>query len=149
MKMKDYLKFDIYDDFPRKGVKFIDFTPSYYNIKSRNYIVSMFSTFIDDLDLDFNNTVIVAPEARGFILGSIMAHEYGLPLIIVRKESKFPPESISVAKEYKTEYSTDCLAMQDYDLNNKTCIFIDDVFATRTELMKRLKIYVYYKVLKK
>ena len=33
------------------------------------------------VNIDFNNTVIVAPDARGFILGSIIAHEYNLPLI--------------------------------------------------------------------
>lgn len=136
MKMKEYIDFEVYNNYPREGVLFIDFTPSYFNINSRNYIIKRMTSIIDSLDIDFNKTVIVAPEARGFILGSIIAHEYNLPLVIIRKESKFPPDSISIAKEYKTEYSTDCLAIQDYDLHEKTCIFIDDVFATRTELMK-------------
>lgn len=116
-KMKNYLDFNVYDGYPREGVVFLDFTPSYYNVNSRNFITNNMSVIIDELDIDFNNTVIVAPEARGFIIGSMIAYNYDLPLIIVRKESKFPPKSISVAKEYRTEYSTDCLAMQEYDLH--------------------------------
>lgn len=116
-KMKTYLDYEVYDGYPREGVVFIDFTPSYYNTKCRNYIINQMSDIIDNLDIDFNNTVIVAPEARGFILGSIIANNYDLPLIIIRKESKFPPQSISVAKEYKTEYSNDCLAIQEHDLH--------------------------------
>lgn len=129
-KMSNYIKFKSYRDYPYKGVNFIDFTPTYYDLKSRNFIINEMSKIIDSLNIDFNHTVIVAPDARGFIMGSILAHEYNLPLILVRKESKFPPESISVAKSYDTEYSTDVLAMQEYDLDGKTCLFIDDVFAT-------------------
>ena len=116
-KMSNYLDFGVYDGYPREGVVFIDFTPSYYNTKCRNYLVNKMSSIIDNLDIDFNNTVIVAPESRGFILGSIIASNYDLPLIIIRKESKFPPQSISVAKGYSTEYSTTSLAIQEYDLH--------------------------------
>ena len=111
-KMNTYLKYNIYENFPRARVKFVDFTPSYYDIKSRNFITNNISSIIDELDIDFNNTVIVAPEARGFILGSMIAYNYDLPLIIIRKESKFPSESIAVSEKYETEYSTDCLAIQ-------------------------------------
>lgn len=124
------IKYNVYKNYPNYGVRFIDFTPTYYDLESRTYIVNKMSNIIDSFDIDFNNTVIVAPDARGFILGSIIAHEYNLPLILVRKESKFPPEAINIAKSYATEYSVASLAIQKYDLTNKTCIFIDDVFAT-------------------
>lgn len=124
------IKYNLYEDYPEKGVNFIDFTPMYYDIKSRNFVINEFSKIIDNMDIDFNNTVVVAPDARGFLLGSIIADRYDLPLVLVRKESKFPPESIAIAAKYKTEYSEDCLAIQNVDLNMKKCIFIDDVFAT-------------------
>lgn len=129
-KMKNYIKYESYQDYPEKGVNFIDFTPTYFDLKSRNFIINEMSKIIDNLDIDFNKTVIVAPDARGFILGSIIADHYQLPLVLVRKEEKFPPKSISVSTQYETEYSKTCLAIQDIDLDMKKCIFIDDVFAT-------------------
>lgn len=124
------IKYSVYNNYPNYGVRFIDFTPAYYDLDSRTYIINKMSKILDSFDIDFNNTVIVAPDARGFILGSIIAHEYNLPLILVRKESKFPPASVNIAKSYATEYSVESLAIQKYDLTDKTCIFIDDVFAT-------------------
>jgi adenine phosphoribosyltransferase len=128
--IRDYIEFEVYKDFPNDGVMFLDLTPTYYNLKSRKFLVDNICSIIRNIDIDMDNLVIVAPEARGFILGSIIADRFNLPLILIRKENKFPPESIAVAKAYDTEYSKDCIAIQKYDLEGKDCIFIDDVFAT-------------------
>lgn len=128
--IRDYIDFEVYKDFPKDGVMFLDLTPAYYNLKSRRFLVNNIIDIIGSLNIELEDTVIVAPEARGFILGSIIASKFDLPLILIRKDTKFPPESIAVAKSYDTEYSKDCLAIQNYDLEGKTCIFIDDVFAT-------------------
>jgi len=46
--------------------------------------------------------VIAGLDARGFIFGSLVAHQMSLPFIPVRKEGKLPGETLKVA--YNLEY---------------------------------------------
>lgn len=45
---------------------------------------------------------VVALDARGFLLGPIIALQLGLPFAAIRKKNKLPGETISVA--YELEY---------------------------------------------
>ena len=47
---------------------------------------------------------IVGLESRGFIFGSTLALELGLPFVPIRKRGKLPGELVSV--EYSLEYGT-------------------------------------------
>ena len=78
-----------------------------------------------DEKIDF----IVAPEARGFVLGCPVAYELGIGFVPIRKKGKLPRETISVS--YDKEYGTDELFMHKDDLKpGDRVAIIDDLLAT-------------------
>ncbi|MFH1638356.1 MAG: adenine phosphoribosyltransferase [Candidatus Woesearchaeota archaeon] len=97
--MKDYKQFiEAHRDFPKKGVVFRDFTPLIKNPEA-------FRDAINDIKKHFNGkdiNKIAAIESKGFIIGSALAYEMGLPLVLIRKPSLTPGEVISekFIKEY-------------------------------------------------
>lgn len=111
-----------------KGVdKFYDIEPI-FSLGHLNTLVDSFIESIKDLEVDY----IICPEARGFLIGSVVSSKLDLPLLIVRKEGKLPyinDEDI-ITVSYVTEYSSDTLQMKRVDLKGKNVLFIDDVFAT-------------------
>lgn len=116
-----------------KGVeKFYDIEP----IFSEGLVHTLCETFLDVLnensDLFSGIDYIICPEARGFLIGSALASDMKLPLLMVRKPGKLPYEDLNELVEvtYQTEYSTDTLQMRKRDLNGKNILFIDDIFAT-------------------
>jgi len=72
---------------------------------------------------------IVGPEARGFIFGSLLAHELGIGFIPVRKPGKLPGDVESV--EYELEYGTDKIEIhKDAIEKGERILIIDDLIAT-------------------
>jgi len=68
-------------------------------------------------------------EARGFIFGSLVAWELGLPFIPLRKPGKLPYDVQSVS--YDLEYgSAELEAHIDAFENNDKVLLIDDLLAT-------------------
>ena len=49
--------------------------------------------------------IIVGLEARGFVLGPILALEWGIPFAAIRKAGKLPGETIK--SSYEKEYGGD------------------------------------------
>ncbi|KAF8314869.1 putative adenine phosphoribosyltransferase [Cantharellus anzutake] len=73
--------------------------------------------------------VIVALDARGFLLGPIIALRLGASFVPVRKKGKLPGETISVV--YQKEYGTDSFDIQVGAIKEgDNVIVIDDVLAT-------------------
>ena len=111
-----------------KGVdKFYDIEPI-FSSGNINTLAESFVDSIKDLKVDY----IICPEARGFLIGSVVSSKLNLPLLMVRKVGKLPYENEEdiVTVSYTTEYSSDTLQMKKIDLNGKNVLFIDDVFAT-------------------
>ncbi len=78
-------------------------------------------------DLDYE--IIVAPEARGFILGSAMAYKEGKGFVPVRKPGKLPYKTVS--QEYQLEYGTEILQIhEDAIKKGQKVLIVDDVLAT-------------------
>lgn len=67
-------------DFPRPGIVFKDITPILAEPGIRKEIVRSIANHFKEHDLD----AVVAIEARGFILGSLIAQELELPFVPVR-----------------------------------------------------------------
>lgn len=111
-----------------KGVdKFYDIEPI-FSSGNINVLAELFIESIKGLDIDY----IICPEARGFLIGSVVSSKLNLPMLIVRKVGKLPYENEEdiVTVSYNTEYSSDTLQMKNVDLQGKNVLFIDDVFAT-------------------
>lgn len=124
---KDIL-YRVEKNFPIPGVNFIDLTPTLTEPGYFKIIAEQLKTKILDTTKDFD--YIISPDARGFIWGAYLAALLEKPFIPIRKHGKLPASSIMSTIEDKTEYSNIQLDIPIANLENKKCIFIDDVYAT-------------------
>lgn len=111
-------------DFPINGVVFKDFTPILLDPALRDRIVA------DTVARRGGQVDVVAGiEARGFIVGAMIAHALGVGFVPVRKEGKLP--SAVHSRSYALEYGTATLEIhQDAVSNGERVLVIDDVLAT-------------------
>ena len=101
MDYKEFVK--SYKDFPKKDVLFWDFTYLLKNVDARKLAINEIKEFFKDKKID----KIVAVESKGFTIGSILAYELDLPLVLIRKPNLIPGKFYSeeFIKEYgKAEY---------------------------------------------
>ena len=126
---KKGILYRVCDDFPEKGVRFIDLTPSLINTSNRIKLLSKLVNFIEN---EFGEDIdgIISPDARGFIWGMGVATLMNTSFIPVRKSGKLPMNCVSSMIRYNTEYSTTSLDLPLADFHNKKYIFVDDVYAT-------------------
>lgn len=122
---KKKLKYNVINDYPSKGVRFIDLIPTLNNYDSFNSTINKLCRIIPN-DCNY----IVCTEARGFIWGSAVSVKKKLPLVIVRKKGKLPNCVVKYSVTYETEYSKDILQIPNINLNEMKCCYVDDVFAT-------------------
>lgn len=89
-----------YKDFPKKDVLFWDFTYLLKDVNARKNAINEIKEFLKDKKID----KIVAIESKGFTIGSILAYELNLPLVLVRKPNLIPGKfySETFVKEYGT-----------------------------------------------
>jgi adenine phosphoribosyltransferase len=111
-------------DFPINGVVFKDFTPLLLDPSLRDRIVAA------TVERQHGRVDVVAGiEARGFILGAMVAHALGVGFVPVRKEGKLP--SAVHSRSYALEYGTATLEVhQDAVSNGERVLVVDDVLAT-------------------
>ena len=112
-------------DFPIKGINFYDITTLFDNKITFNYIIQLLSERYKSKGLD----KIVAIEARGFILGSALAHSLDLGFVPIRKKGKLPYKTIS--NTYSLEYGEDTIEIHVDAINkNDKVLLVDDLIAT-------------------
>ncbi len=71
----------------------------------------------------------MAPEARGFIFGAMVADRLGAGFVPVRKPGKLPAQTIE--RSYALEYGTDTLTMHaDAIQRGQRVLVMDDLLAT-------------------
>ena len=116
-------------DFPKKGILFQDINPLLSNWKALQSASTEMSNQILEV-MPFVSKVL-AIEARGFIMGGILAHLLEAGFVPVRKKGKLPTYDSLRTIDYQLEYGTDslCLDMSLVNYNDKIVIF-DDVLAT-------------------
>ena len=128
-ELKNELKIRTQQDFPIKGVEFIDITPLIIDKDLFREITDLFIKNIKGKKVDY----IVAPEARGFLFGASVANDLNIGLIPVRKKGKLPPNSVAASFDYQKEYGLDTLELPkliDEEYKGKTFYIIDDIYAT-------------------
>lgn len=111
-------------DFPEPGVVFKDFTPVLLDTGLRDRIVA------DTVQRRRGQVDVVAGiEARGFILGAMIAHALGVGFVPVRKAGKLP--AAVHTESYTLEYGTATLEIhQDAVSHQERVLIVDDVLAT-------------------
>lgn len=123
MNLKDKIR-EI-EDFPVEGISFKDITTLLSDGEAYEYsidkMIELFST------VEYN--VIVAPEARGFLIGAPMAMKTKKAFVPIRKPGKLPFETLSY--EYELEYGTDTLQVHsDAIKKGDKVLIVDDLLAT-------------------
>lgn len=112
-------------DFPRPGIVFKDITPLLLDAAALDQAVSELAAVARPLSVD----LVVAAEARGFILGAALARELGVGFVPARKPGKLPSETVSA--EYVLEYGIDALEMHADALAGGIRVLVhDDLLAT-------------------
>jgi adenine phosphoribosyltransferase len=112
-------------DFPKPGIVFKDITPLLLEPKAFDHAVTRLAEYARPLEIE----LIVAAEARGFILGGALARELGVGFVPARKPGKLPHETVNV--RYGLEYGIDELQLHADALTGGTRVLIhDDLLAT-------------------
>ena len=112
-------------DFPRPGIVFKDITPLLLDPSALDAAVIELAALTRGLGVD----LVVAAEARGFILGAALARELAAGFVPARKPGKLPHETVSA--EYALEYGIDALEMHADALAGGARVLIhDDLLAT-------------------
>jgi adenine phosphoribosyltransferase len=112
-------------DFPRPGIVFKDITPLLLDASALDAAVAGLEAYAEPLGVE----LVVAAEARGFILGGALARQLGAGFVPARKPGKLPHETVS--EEYALEYGIDALEVHADALAGGARVLIhDDLLAT-------------------
>ena len=109
-------------DFPIDGINYLDLNPIYKDGELLRNITEDCIHLIENFDFDYIGLV----ESRGFILGSIIAHQLGKGVVLLRsKRNRLPGKTHTVA--HTLEYGESIVEVQEGE--GKVLVF-DDVLAT-------------------
>ena len=112
-------------DYPKPGIVFRDITPLLLDARALDVAVTGLVDWVRPRDVD----LVVAAEARGFILGGAVARQIGAGFVPARKPGKLPHATVSA--EYILEYGVDALEMHADALAHGARVLVhDDLLAT-------------------
>ncbi len=117
-------------DWPAPGVQFRDITPLLANPK-------VFRVLIDEFVhryFDTRPSCIAGLDARGFIIGAVVAYELNVGFVPIRKKGKLP--FTTVEETYELEYGSATVEMHtDAVKPGDRVVLIDDLVATGGTMM--------------
>jgi len=133
----DYIRRHIrtVSDWPEPGVQFRDITPLLQNPKTMRVLIDILVHRYIDARLD----LVAGIDARGFIIGAVVAYELNLGFVPIRKKGKLP--FTSIGEEYDLEYGSATV-----ELHSDACgpgdraLLIDDLIATGGTMMAGRKL---------
>ena len=112
-------------DFPRPGILFRDVLPVMMHAEAFQEVLEELEAHVRPLHPD----VIVAPEARGFLVAAPLADRLQAGLVPMRKPGKLPDPIL--VESYSLEYGENQLVAElNTDLAEKRVVIVDDVLAT-------------------
>jgi adenine phosphoribosyltransferase len=112
-------------DFPKPGIVFKDISPLLLDARALDAAVSGLAAYAAPLEIG----LVVAAEARGFILGAALAHKIGAGFVPARRPGKLPSETVST--EYTLEYGINALEVHADALAGGARVLVhDDLLAT-------------------
>ena len=134
-KLKNELNIRTEKNYPIEGVEFIDIMPLIIQKETLKEIIDLFVEEIKNQNVDY----IIAPEARGFLLGTAIADRLNIGCVPVRKQGKLPPTTVEAKIEYEKEYGKDIVELPklvNTTYENKNFYIIDDIYATGNTMEK-------------
>ena len=112
-------------DFPQPGIVFKDITP----LMAEPAALAQAVTGLAEWARPRRVNLVVAAEARGFLLGPALALELGAGFVLARKPGKLPYETVSA--EYLLEYGSNQLELHtDAVAHGARVLVHDDLLAT-------------------
>ena len=122
-------------DWPSKGVQFRDITPLLANPRVFRVLIDQFVHRYFDL----RPAAIAGLDARGFIIGSVVAYELNIGFVPIRKKGKLP--FTTVEETYELEYGSATVEMHtDAVRAGDQIVLIDDLIATGGTMMAGKKL---------
>ena len=139
MDTADYLRSHIrtVPDWPAPGVMFRDITPLLQDPKVFRVLID---TFVHRyMDPTLRPTVVAGLDARGFIIGSVLAYELGVGFVPIRKKGKLPFNTVE--ETYELEYGSATVELHtDAVKAGDRVLLIDDLIATGGTMMAGKKL---------
>ncbi|SAL13394.1 adenine phosphoribosyltransferase [Caballeronia humi] len=127
------------DGWPQPGVQFRDITPVLADRRALRTLIDLFVQRYIDAKLD----TIAGLDARGFIIGPILAYELSIGFVPIRKKGKLPYKTLS--QSYELEYASATVEIhEDACQPGERVVIVDDLIATGgtmmagTQLLRRL-----------
>ena len=112
-------------DYPRPGVMFRDITTLLGNARAFRKVVEELVAPWVGVRVDR----VAGIEARGFILGGVIAHRLSAGFVPIRKKGKLP--HVTVRAAYSLEYGLDEMEMHRDAVNEgEQILLVDDLIAT-------------------
>jgi len=113
-------------NFPKKNVTFKDITPLFQDqAEFRN----LMTYYVRKIKREGMVNKIVAIDSRGFLFGSILAYETGIPMVLARKAGKLPRKTAH--QTYQLEYGSATIEIHEEDITREdNVLIVDDVLAT-------------------
>lgn len=133
--LKDHIR--TVPDWPAPGVQFRDITPLLQDAKVFRVLIDAFVHRYMDPALRPN--VVAGLDARGFILGAVIAYELNVGFVPVRKKGKLP--YTTVEETYELEYGSATVELHaDAVKSGDRVLLIDDLIATGGTMMAGKKL---------
>ena len=137
--VQDYLRSHIrtVPNWPAPGVQFRDITPLLQNPKVFRVLIDAFVHRY--MDPHLRPDVVAGLDARGFIVGSVLAYELNVGFVPVRKKGKLP--FTTVEETYELEYGSATVELHtDAVKPGDRVLLIDDLIATGGTMMAGKKL---------
>ena len=124
-------------DWPAPGVQFRDITPLLQNPQVFRVLIDAFVHRY--MDPALRPDVVAGLDARGFILGSVVAYELNVGFVPIRKKGKLP--FTTVEETYELEYGSATVEMHTDAVGpGDRVVLIDDLIATGGTMMAGKKL---------
>jgi len=122
-------------DWPQPGVTFRDISPVLQDPRTFRVLIDLFVYRYMRQRLD----LVAGIDARGFIVGSVLAYELNLGFVPVRKKGKLPWRT--VAEDYELEYGNATVEMHlDAVRPGQRVLLVDDLIATGGTMIAAIKL---------
>jgi adenine phosphoribosyltransferase len=119
-------------DWPAPGVQFRDITPLLQDAKVFRVLIDAFVHRY--MGADMRPDVVAGLDARGFIIGAVVAYELGVGFVPIRKKGKLP--FTTVEETYELEYGSATVELHtDAVKPGQRVLLIDDLIATGGTMM--------------
>ena len=122
-------------NWPAAGVMFRDITPLLQDPLTFRVLIDAFVHRY----MGSGANVIAGIDARGFIIGSVLAYELNLGFVPIRKKGKLPFDTIT--EQYELEYGSATVEIHaDAVTRGQQVILVDDLIATGGTMMAGVRL---------